>query len=425
MLRLLRPFFLITVCVALFAYCAFPQSNLTQVQDTVTNPDGSPFNGTVVITFNGFTSPGNTAPQSTSAQIYNGALSVLLVPSTTASPGSYYQAVYNSSNGLVTWTETWSVPPSTTPVTLSQIRTSSSLSGSNGGSGGGSGGITLPINISDVANLSSTLAAINSSITGLTTTTNTLSSTVSGDTSSIATLNTTVNSFNTTLSGLGNNVNSISNTVSGLNTTVSGLGNTVAGVSSTVSGLSTNMTGLSNTVSTLGATVSSLSNQLNAITAGTTTANFSDAEVPAGTKNGTNAVFTLAASPAPPVSLEIYRNGLAQMFGVDFSLSGNTITFLNGNVPKSSDIIQAFYRMAGTGQTATFSDDETPGGAINGTNPTFTLSATPNPVLDLKLYKNGLLLQQNGDYTLSGSTITFTQMAMPQTGDSLVAYYRH
>ena len=140
MVKLRQLLSIVLVSSTLFVYCASAQTTLTQIQDTVRNPDGTLFSGTVVITFNGFTSPGTTAPQSTSAQIYTGALSVLLVPTTIASPGAYYQAIYNSSNGLVTWTETWSVPPSTTAVTLGQVRTSTTQGGGSGGTGGGSGG---------------------------------------------------------------------------------------------------------------------------------------------------------------------------------------------------------------------------------------------------------------------------------------------
>ncbi len=391
-------------CSTLFVNCALAQTTLTQIQDTVYNPDGTLFSGTVVITFNGFATPGNIAPQSTSAQIYTGALSVLLVPSTTASPGAYYQAIYNSSNGLITWTETWSVPPSSTPMTLSQVRTSttegSGGSGGSGGQGGGSGGggVTLPIQISDVSGLTSDLAAINSSLSGLTTAENALTLTVSSDTSSISTLNSILNGLNTT-------VGTVTNTVTGLTTTV---------------------TGVSNTVTTLGNTVTSLSAQVNSITAGSSTAMFADGETPSGTMNGTNAIFSLATAPTPVASLQLFRNGLEQMSGIDFTLSGNTITFLNGNIPKPSDIVQAFYRFPGTGQTATFSDAEVPSGIINGANTIFTLAAAPNPVLSLKLYKNGMLQQQNGDYTLSGTTVTFTTAQVtPQPGDSIVAYYRH
>ncbi len=386
MAKLHRLVWALILCSTLFVSCAFSQSTLTQILDTVYNPDGSLFSGTVVITFNGFASPGTVAPQSTSAQIYTGALSVLLVPSTTASPGAYYAAVYNSSNGTVTWTETWSVPPSPTPLTLSQVRTSTTEGGSggSGGSGGGPGTISVPIPISDVTDLSADLAQVNSSLAGLTATTSALTGTVGTNTTSISTL---------------------SSAVTGLNSNVTAFGNTVTGLTNTV-------TGISNTVTTLGNTVSSLSSQVNSLTAGTSNAQFADGETPSGTMDGNNAAFTLAQSPAPPASLQLYRNGLEQMTGIDFTLSGNTITFLNGNVPKPGDVVQAFYRVAGTGQSSTFSDA--------------TLAAAPNPVLSLKLYKNGMLLDQNGDYTLSGATITFSSaQATPQSGDLLVAYYRH
>src|SRR5206468_10812599 len=124
-------------------------------------------------------------------------------------------------------------------------------------------------------------------------------------------------------------------------------------------------------------------------------------------------------------SLQLYRNGLQQLTGVDFTLAGNTITFLSGNVPKASDIVQAFYRIPGTGQAATFSDAELPSGTVNGTNLIFSLAAAPNVVLGLRLFKNGMLLAQNGDYTLAGKLITFASAQVtPQVGDSIVAYYR-
>lgn len=72
---------------------------------------------------------------------------------------------------------------------------------------------------------------------------------------------------------------------------------------------------------------------------------------------------------------------------------------------------------------------ETPSGTINGVNVTFTLSAAPSPASSLFLFLNGSRLAPGGaDFTLSGSTITFT--FAPGTGvpeeDALVkmaAYY--
>lgn len=331
----------------LITTCAVAQS-LTEIRDTVLNANGSPFTGTVVITWNGFTGPsgGAISPLSTSAKIYNGALSVLLVPTTTASAGTYYQAVYNSNDGLVTWSEIWQVPPSSIPLTLSQVRQSSNQGGgggSTGGSGGGGTGsgttqyATLPISIDQVTNLSADLASINASLSSLT-------------------------------------------------TQVNGLG----------------------------------------LASSTTNAVFVDAEMPTGTPNGKTAAFTLANPPSPSGSLTLFRNGLMQSNTIDFTLSGSTITFVAGSIPQTGDVLQAYYRIAGTGPTSTFADAETPGGIIDGVNLTFTLAAAPNPASGLKLYKNGVLLQLGGDYTLSGNTVTFINATItPQPGDKLLANYRH
>ena len=77
---------------------------------------------------------------------------------------------------------------------------------------------------------------------------------------------------------------------------------------------------------------------------------------------------------------------------------------------------------SGGGAAITFS--ETPGGAVNGVNLTFTLVGTPSPSTSLLLTRNGLLQTQATDYTLSGSTITFLSVSKPQTGDILRATYQ-
>lgn len=75
-------------------------------------------------------------------------------------------------------------------------------------------------------------------------------------------------------------------------------------------------------------------------------------------------------------------------------------------------------------QSPMFSDEEVPSGAINGSNTTFTLANAPNPSASLQLFLNGVLQAQGAgeDYTLSGSTITFT--VAPSTGDLLLCWYR-
>jgi hypothetical protein len=73
---------------------------------------------------------------------------------------------------------------------------------------------------------------------------------------------------------------------------------------------------------------------------------FADAEVPAGTVNGSNAAFTLGSSPSPAGSLELYRNGLLQRQGSDYQISGNAITFFLASVPQAGDLLVASYRFA-------------------------------------------------------------------------------
>jgi hypothetical protein len=335
----------------LFITCALAQSTLSQIQDTVTNPNGTLFNGTAVITWTSSSNPtgGSPTPYNTSVKIYNGALSVLLVPSTTVSPLGYYQVVYSSSNGLVTWTETWQVPPSATPLTLSQIRVTNPGGGGSGGGGGSS------VTIAQVTGLSSYLTALNSALVALTS---------------------VVNSLNSTTANIGNSL--------------------------------TNLT-----------------NQVNNLNSGTTTAVFVENETPNGTINGVNAIFTLANTPGSATTMMLYRNGVLQANGVDYTVSGANITFAGGEIPQAGDILRAYYRVPGTGPLTSFVEAETPQGTIDGANLTFTLASTPAFAASVKLFKNGLLLQQGGDYTLSGATITFASASLtPQPGDTLCAYYR-
>jgi hypothetical protein len=72
-----------------------------------------------------------------------------------------------------------------------------------------------------------------------------------------------------------------------------------------------------------------------------------------------------------------------------------------------------------------FTDSETPTGTTDGSNLTFNLAYSPTPSISLKLYKNGMLLRQSGDYTLSRATITFVTGSTPRAGDALSAFYRH
>jgi hypothetical protein len=79
-----------------------------------------------------------------------------------------------------------------------------------------------------------------------------------------------------------------------------------------------------------------------------------------------------------------------------------------------------------TGISPTFTDAETPSGTVNGTNATFTLAAAPGTPASLILTVNGVVQIQgsSGNYTLSGTTITFLSGSIPQPGDVLMDWHR-
>ena len=80
---------------------------------------------------------------------------------------------------------------------------------------------------------------------------------------------------------------------------------------------------------------------------------------------------------------------------------------------------------SGGGLIPSYADAETPSGAVDGVNTSFTLMYPPSPVASLALYLNGLLMEAGIDYQIAGNAITFYVGSTPQAGDLLVANYRY
>ena len=86
---------------------------------------------------------------------------------------------------------------------------------------------------------------------------------------------------------------------------------------------------------------------------GGTQPNFVDSDSPSGLVDGSNTIFTLSGVPNPSASLTIYRNGMLQKAGQDFTLSGSRIQFVAAAAPQAGDTLIASYRLTG-------SNDDTP-----------------------------------------------------------------
>ncbi len=256
--------------LALMAGSLLAAPQLVTVQDTLYKADGTKFNGVVLVDWRYFqTSDNTTIPtQSLVIPVKDGALRVLLAPTTTASGGAYYQVRYNS-DGRVLFTERWSVPPSTTVLRLRDVRTSATNTLTPPG--------TTSILISDVTGLSDELSARPIKDSGF----------VIGRVV-----------FSTPAGTIGSVVGSASNCVR------------VDGSSAPC----------------------------------TLSLSFVDGETPTGSVNGSNTTFVLAATPIPFTSLALFRNGILLKQGLDYTLSGNTISFVSLGTPQVGDVLQANYR---------------------------------------------------------------------------------
>ena len=251
---------------------------LTTIQDVLYKADGTPFNGTLMIEWRSFEAAdaSTIATHSLTVPIVNGVLRVQLVPTTNASPGTYYAVRYNS-DGKIRFQETWSVPPSSATLRLRDVRVTAT-----------SGAVTLPppemlpIQQSDVVGLVEELAMRPVKGAGYAP-----SRVVFAD---------------------------------------------ADGALQAVAGNLSDCVRVDGTAGPCGEPASY----------GPV---FTDGETPAGLINGSNAVFTLADAPSPETSLSLYRNGLLQKQGVDYVISGNTITFAPGSIPQEGDVLLASYRV--------------------------------------------------------------------------------
>jgi hypothetical protein len=147
---------------------------------------------------------------------------------------------------------------------------------------------------------------------------------------------------------------------------------------------------------------------------------FADAEIPVGTVNGVNTVFTLASTPSPAASLELFRNGLLQRQGADYQISGNVATFFLASVPVSGDLLVASYRFANPNDplSSLASPQVVCSSTGSGTSST-TLTELGSCTIPAGLLAPGDRLEVHFHYAHTGTATGFTGAVL--TGSTTVA----
>lgn len=335
---------------------------LTTVQDVLYTADGNRYNGQISIVWRSFqsTDSANVGAQSKRLSIVNGNLYVQLVPTASTEASGAYTVQYSA--GKAMYTEYWVIPSSSTPLRVRDVRLGTGAVTTPGSTSGPPPGGAVTLQISDVSGLQSALSLRPSVGTA----------------------------FAVSRAAVINSLGAIDGAIGSLSDCLH-----VDGTSGACGSGS-----------------------------GGSAAAFVDSEIPAGTVNGSNTAFTLANAPVPGSSLTFFRNGLLLRQNSDYTLSNRTVTFLPGAVPQNGDLLLASYRLTASLPGVGFVDSETPTGALNGVNASFTLVQAPNPSASLAVYRNGVRQKPGSDYNTNANAITFTAGAVPQTGDVLWCSYR-
>lgn len=141
-------------------------------------------------------------------------------------------------------------------------------------------------------------------------------------------------------------------------------------------------------------------------------------ETPSGVTNGINASFgPLTYLPTDTNSVAVYVDGVAQVLGTEFIVTGSTITFQPGFIPSTGQSIYAFYLTQGnpslpimSGQfkteyrTVTAGEDLAKALVLSG------LPSTPTEVI-LDVISGGPQFYGD-DFTVSGSTLSWSGLGL-------------
>jgi hypothetical protein len=139
---------------------------------------------------------------------------------------------------------------------------------------------------------------------------------------------------------------------------------------------------------------------------------FIDSEALSGIVDGANNLFGTSAVPDPAGSLAIYRNGILQKTGQDFSLTGNTVRFLAGATPQPGDTLLASYRLSSSdpdsGEAQTFTSPQVLCSGTGGSTSSLTLQNIANCAVPAGILQPGDRLEIHFDLSHPGTASGFS-----------------
>lgn len=327
---------------------------LTTIEDVLYKADGTRFQGLAMVEWKDFEASDKSkiATHRLAVKIERGFLKVRLVPTTDASAGAYYSVRY-SSDGRIQFSERWAVPPSATPLRVRDVRVATS-----------SGSVVPPpaeeqIQIADVVGLANELSLRVAKGVGYA---NSRAAVIASDGTLEAAggapgdcvrVDGTAGPCGVAGEAEFVDAETPAGTVDGVNASF-----TLAGAPNPASSLLLFRNGMLQKQgfdyllegSAITFATSAVPQSGDTLLAGYRTAvaegglTFVDGETPSGTLDGVNRTFTLAWAPSPAGSLLLFRNGLLQKPGQDYTLSGGQIQFEVAATPQTQDTLLAFYR---------------------------------------------------------------------------------
>jgi hypothetical protein len=311
----------------------------------------------VTITWKSFeaSNTSNVSASVTRVQVVNGNLFVQLVPTTTANPPAGYAVQYNGEH-RTQFTETWIVPPNTTPLRVRDVRLPPGAVTTQGPPA------ATIVQISDVVGLQSALnlrpsegSSFGVSRAAVIDASGAIDGAI-GNLTDCLHVDGTSGSCGASGSGGTGFVDAEipAGSMNGVNATftLANAPNPASSLAMYRNGILLRQTGdfnlSGNSIVFVAGAVPQPSDALLAsyrTSVAIAGVGFVDGETPAGAVNGVNTAFTLALTPSPAASLAVYRNGVRVRSGLDYTSTGNSISFAIGSIPQTGDVLQCSYRI--------------------------------------------------------------------------------